>query len=297
MQAKQTTFWRGPGLFILPTLVLYIFFVLIPLWGVIALTFFQWGGVSFRTLKFIGLYNYKKLLEDPIFWQSVRNTLIFAGLSVSLQCTIGLILALLLEQNLPFAKFFRATYFLPAIISLVIVSLVFEILFSPALGVLHTALKPIHLEGLAGFGFWFADTEKAIYGLALVQVWYGFGWSMFIFISGLESINPELYQAAEVDGASGWQRIIYITLPLLKGTASVAVLIATMWAIKVFALPFVMTKGGPAHATEMLSTWAYQKAFFHGWMGYGSGVAIVLLMLGFLIGFFIFKFTAMGKTE
>lgn len=288
---------RGPAFFLLPALILYVVFVIVPLCGTVALSFTHWRGFDFRTLRYIGLSNYGKLVSDPVFWKSLFNTFVFTGVSVTLQVTVALVVALFLEQNIFLGKFFRGGYLMPAAISLVIIAIVFDLLLSPALGILKELFKPVGLQRLARFGMWFSDPKKAIWGLSLIQVWYGFGFSMFIFISGLKSIDPQLFDAAQVDGASGLQKIVYITLPLLKGTASVAFLLATMWGLSVYALPYVMTRGGPGHATEVLSTWAYYSGFQYQQMGYGSTIAIALLLLGLTVSFLIFKFSAIGKIE
>ncbi len=266
--------------------------------GSIGFSFFRWSGISLNDLKFVGLQNYKTIfLQDPVFWRALLNNLIFVGGAIVFQCTIGLIVALLLEQRLLFRNFLRGTYFLPAVVSLTIIGIVFEILLNPELGVLKGLLGRIGLGYFANPSQWLSDKNKAIYVLLAIQVWYGFGWSMFIFVSGLKSINPELYEAATMDGAIGAKKIVYITLPLLKGTYAVAILFATLWAMRVFELPFIVTRGGPGHATEVLATWIYSKGFTYTRVGYGSALATILLIFGISLSFLIFRYTGMGKGE
>lgn len=266
--------------------------------GSIGFSFFRWSGISLNDLKFVGLQNYKTIfLHDPVFWRALLNNLIFVGGAIVFQCTLGLIVALLLEQRLLFGNFLRGTYFLPAVVSLTIIGIVFEILLNPELGVLKGLLGRIGLGYFANPSQWLSDKNKAIYVLLAIQVWYGFGWSMFIFVSGLKSINPELYEAAAMDGAIGAKKIVYITLPLLKGTYAVAILFATLWAVRVFELPFVITRGGPGHATEVLATWIYFKGFTYTKVGYGSALATILLIFGISLSFLIFRYTGMGKGE
>lgn len=284
-------------MFLLPALVLYIVFVILPVCGTVALSFTHWRFVSLSTIKYIGLTNYVNLRSDPVFWKALVNTFVFTGFSVNAQVAIGLTLALLLEQKIIFVRWFRGAYLLPATVSLVVVAIMADLILNPALGVLKGLLEPVGLQKLSRFGLWFASERKALWALSLVQVWYGFGFSMFIIISGLKSINPQLFEAAEMDGASELKKIIHVTLPLLKPSISVAFLLATMRAIRVYALPYVMTRTGPGHATETLSTWAYYQGFDYRRMGYGSAVAIALLILGVTLSFLIFKFTPLGRRE
>lgn len=296
MQQRETKFFYGPAFFILPAFLVFILFLILPLCGTIALSFFRWDGYSLADLKFIGSKNYEQLSQDSVFWRALWNTMIFVGTAVTAQCMLGLVIALLLEQDLPLGKFLRGSYFVPAVVSLVVTGIAFEIILSRDLGVLHSLLEPVGLGRFAdSLSLMLTNPKKAMIVLIAIQIWYGFGWSMFIFVSGLKAINPELYEAGKIDGVTGWQNTIYITLPLLKGTASVAILLTSMRTMKVFALPYVMTRGGPNHATEVLSTWAYCEGLTYQHLGYGSAGLVALLFLGLLVGFTIFKLTQMGK--
>ncbi|TKJ47749.1 hypothetical protein CEE34_02250 [Candidatus Aerophobetes bacterium Ae_b3a] len=298
MIPKKITFWGGPYLFILPCFVVYALFLLTPLFGTFAFSLTRWDGISFDNLRFIGLQNYKELFfDDPTFWLALRNNLVFVGGAVVFQCILGLAVALLLEQKLVLGNFFRGTYLIPFTISLVVIGIVFESILNPSLGVLDKVLTSIGLEEFTGLGLWLGKAKKAIWILIFIQAWYGFGWSMLIFVSRLKAIDPQLYEAARVDGATEWQKIVFITIPLLKSITAVVVLFATMWAMKIFTIPYVVTRGGPNHATEVLATWAFSHGLSYQHIGYGSTIAVVLVVIAMIIGSLLFRLTGMGKAQ
>lgn len=295
MIAKKTTFWRGPVLFILPAFVIYFMFMVVPIFGSVALSLVRWRGIAWSKVQFVGLENYKNLIVDPVFWQALRNNFAFMGMTVVLQCALALIVALLLEQKLVLGAFFRGSYFIPTILPLMVISIVFQIILSPSLGVLDKVLNTIGLHKLTGLGLWLGQESKALYLLVGIQVWFGFGWTMFIFISRLKTISFELYEAAATDGATKWQQLIYITLPQLKDTAAIAVFLAILFSLKVFTVPYVMTRGGPNHATEVLATFSYYQGFPFQHIGYGSAIANILVFIGGTIGIIYYKITGLGK--
>lgn len=297
MTQKNTSFWLGPYIFILPALLVYVIFMIFPLMGTIGLSLTRWQGFRFDAIQFIGLQNYRDLVTDSVYWLALKNNFIFIAAAVAFQCTLGLIVALLLEQRLVFGNFLRGSYFIPAIISLVVIGIVFESILNPTLGVLDKFLRTLGLERFTGLGMWLASQKKAIWVLILIQTWYGFGWSMFIFISRLKRIDPQLYEAAEIDGATTWQKNLYVTIPLLRGVTPVAVLFAAMWAMKIFAVPYVMTHGGPNHGTEVLATWAFYHGISYQHIGYGSAISVTLLIFGMTLGLLMFKVTGMGRSN
>lgn len=263
--------------------------------GTGALSFLRWRGITWSNVQFVGLENYKDLIVDSVFWQAIRNNFVFMGVSVILQCTLALIVALLLEQKLFLGNFLRGTYYIPTILALMVIGIVWQIILNPTLGVLDKVLNMIGLHELTGLGLWLGEPGKALYVLVGIQIWYGFGWTMFIFISRLKTIVPELYETAAIDGAVKWQQIIHITLPQLKGTAAIAVLFAIMFSLKAFTLPYVMTRGGPNHATEFLATFSFYEGFSYQHIGYGCAIASVLVLIGTSVGIFYYKITGLGK--
>jgi raffinose/stachyose/melibiose transport system permease protein len=269
--------------FLAPALFFYAIFLLVPLLGTLALSVTDWSGINIADIEFVGLENFRALGGDDVFLQSLRHNLAFLVGSVALKTTVALALALALDQNLPFSNFFRGVYLMPTVISLVVVGIVFTLVLSPSLGLINPFLEAIGLGQFAGA--WLGDPDLALPIVIAIDVWHGFGLYMFLFISRLIAIPQDLHDAAFVDGANGWQDIIHITLPLMKSMVAMVVLLASIEALKLFAIVYVMTKGGPNHATEVLSTWAYFQAFTANNVGYGSAILVVLLIITFVLAY------------
>lgn len=269
--------------FLAPALVFYLIFLMVPLLGTLALSLTEWSGFNIANIEFVGLTNFRALGGDVVFLQSLRNNVAFLLGAVFLKTTIALLLALALDQRLPFSNLFRGIYLMPTVISLVVVGVVFTLVLSPSLGLINPFLTAIGLGQFAGA--WLGNPRMALPLVIVIDVWHGFGLYMFLFISRLIAIPQDLHDAAFVDGASGWQDIVHITLPLMKSMVAMVVLLASIDALKLFAIVYVMTKGGPNHATEVLSTWAYFQAFTANKVGYGSAILVVLLVITFILAY------------
>lgn len=269
--------------FLAPALLFYAVFLLVPLLGTLALSLTDWSGFNITNIRFVGVENFRALGGDDVFLLSLRNNLAFLVGSVVLKTGLALFLALALDQHLPFSHFFRGVYLMPTVISLVVVGIVFTLVLSPSLGLINPFLTAIGLERFTGG--WLGNPRLALPLLIVIDVWHGFGLYMFLFISRLIAIPRDLHDAAFVDGASGWQDIVDITLPLMKSMVAMVVLLASIEALKLFAIVYVMTKGGPNHATEVLSTWAYFQAFTANNVGYGSAILVVLLIITFVLAY------------
>lgn len=269
--------------FLAPALIFYTLFLIVPLLGTVILSFTDWTGFNFADIRFAGLRNYREMGRDPIFWQSLGHNLIFLMGAVMLRTSFALFLALALDQNIPFSNLFRGIYLMPTVISLVVVGVVFSLALSPSLGLINPLLQALGLGGVAGD--WLGNPRRVLPILILIDTWHGFGLAMFLFISRLVAIPQELHEAAFVDGASGLRDIWHITLPLLKSTAMMVLLLAAIDSLKLFAIVYVMTKGGPNHHSEVLSTWAYFQAFTANKVGYGNAILVVLLAITFALAY------------
>ena len=283
VRAARRRVWLLVVPFVAPSLIFYTVFLIVPLLGTLALSFTDWSGISLANIRFVGLANYRQLGSDPVFWESLQHNLIFLLGAILLKTTLALLLALALEQNLRFSAFFRGVYLMPTVISLVVVGIVFSLALSPSLGLVNPFLQAIGLGQFAGS--WLGDPQKVLPLVIVIDTWQGFGLYMFLFITRLITIPQELHDAAFVDGASGRQDIWYVTLPLLKSTAAMVVLLAAIESLKAFALIYVMTNGGPNHQSEVLSTWAYFNAFTANKVGYGSAILVVLLLITFCLAY------------
>jgi len=269
--------------FLAPALIFYAVFLLVPLVGTLVLSVTSWSGFNIGDIEFVGLDNFRTLGSDSVFWESLRHNVTFLVGSVILKTAVALFLALALDQNLPFSNFFRGVYLMPTVISLVVVGVVFSLVLSPSLGLINPFLTAIGLERFTGT--WLGNSQVALPILVTIDVWHGFGLYMFLFISRLIAIPQDLHDAAFVDGANGWQDVVHITLPLMKSMVAMVVLLASIESLKLFSIVYVMTKGGPNHATEVLSTWAYFQAFTANKVGYGSAILVMLLVITFILAY------------
>ncbi len=266
-------FFAGPAL-----AAIGVFFVL-PVVAALALSltdFDLYAVADLGALRFVGLTNYARLLGDPSFWNALGNTLYFAAVGGTLSVAASLGGALLLEAPLARARgVFRTIYFLPVVTTLVAVAIVWRFLYHPRIGLLNRALEAVGLPGAD----WLGDPAWAMPAIIALTVWKNFGWNLVIFAAGLQAIPARLYEAARLDGASGWQQLRHVTLPLLLPTTSFVVLMTAIGSLQLFAEPYVMTQGGPGDATRSLVLLMYEQGFRWWNLGYASAIAFVLFFL------------------
>ncbi len=224
--------------------------------------------------SYVGLSNYERLLEDGRFWNAVWNTVLFVGGSVPLQIGLALALAIVLAGRLRKAGFFRTIFFLPVAASLVGVSVIWQWIYHPRLGVLNELLSMIGVQGPN----WLSSSTWAMPAIILLVVWTGTGYYMVIYLAGVLDISREYYEAAVLDGANGWQQFRFVTWPLLAPVTYLVIVLQVINSFQVFTTVFVMTGGGPARATEVLVYYLYQRAFESHEFGYASAIAVVLFL-------------------
>jgi len=273
-------------LMIAPTLIAFVLFMLIPMVLTLCLSFFNWTGISLDSLRFTGLSNYRTMLRDPVFWQALTNNLVFIVLGMTASVALGLFVAVLLEQNLRGSAFFRGLFYLPTVLSTVVIGIVFTFLLSPVFGI----IKPLFaLVGLDVDPAPLGSPHAALYTVIGVEIWRSFGFAMFLFVAGLKSLDYNLVEAARLDGASGWQTFWYVTFPQLRPVTLMVATLVGIGMLKLFDLVYVMTGGGPQHATEVLNTLSYYQGFQYNAVGYGSTIAVVLLFITFALTLLRFK--------
>lgn len=274
-------------LFVLPALVFYLLFLGLPIVGVLIISLLDWSGLSLNDITFVGFANYQAMTQDQVFWQALLHNVIFIGVGASAMVVLGLALAVLLELGLKGSNFFRGVFFIPTIMSLVVVGIVFVLMLSPELGLVNPLLRSAGLGSLTRA--WLGEPTTALPTVIGVDVWKNFGLAMFLFVAGLKGIPEEYYEAASIDGATAWQRFLDITLPSLRPVTAVVICLTSINTLKLFDLVYVMTAGGPNHASQVLTTWMYTQGFMFNNMGYGSALAVVLLLITFVITIIQFK--------
>jgi multiple sugar transport system permease protein len=263
-------------LFVAPGLLLFSLFTFFALIFSFYLTFHRWSIIE-PDKPFIGLDNYRRLIEDDSFRRAAINTIYFTGASVPLTMIIGLGIALLLNQPLRGRSIFRTIYFLPVVTPFVVVSIVWKWLYQPDYGLFNFYLLKTHLIDQPLL--WLSDQNLAMPAVILMSVWGGIGYSMVIYLAGLQAIPEELYEAAEVDGAGAWARLRYITVPLLRPTTLFLLIIGIIGSFQVFTQIFIMTSGGPVERTTTMVYFIYQTAFQFFDMGYASTLAYALFLM------------------
>lgn len=269
-----------PYLLISPTYILFITFFLIPLVYSFILSFVEWNGFSVDRV-FVGFDNYVKLYGDPNFINALKNTLIYIVIAVPLSVSISLVLSYILDKNIIGFQLLKAVFFLPHIVSLVAVGVVWSWIFLPdKYGLINSFLDFIGI-GIKG---WFHDVDMAMLSLIIIGVWKSIGYNMVIFIAGLMSIPETLYEAARIDGATNIQKFFKITVPMLRPTVFFVMVSSTTYSLfQIFDIVKVTTDGGPIGKTEMLVTYLYKAGFEQFQMGYASAIAFVLFFITILI--------------
>jgi multiple sugar transport system permease protein len=262
-------------LFILPQMLGFFAFVLGPLLAVFVFST-QNRSLLQPGITFVGLANYERLLtKDPLFWQVMGNTLVFAGGLVPLNVVLALVLALVVSQKLRGIVFFRTLYFVPVVTSAVAWAIVWRFLLQGERGTINQILTMIGIEGPN----WLRDPGWAMFWVILTRTLKGVGINMIIFLAAIMDLPGELFDAASVDGANGWQRLRHITLPLLAPTTLLVTLLVMIGSLKVFDTIFLMTAGGPANATLVLVNYIYVVGFQFFESGYASALSVVLFLI------------------
>ncbi|WP_319562124.1 sugar ABC transporter permease [Marispirochaeta sp.] len=264
--------------FVAPALLIYLFYFLLPIPLSALYSLFKWDGISPMT-DFRGLNNYIRLFKDSVFWISFLNNVKLVILSLVIQLPIGLLLGLLVSSRLRGLGAYKLLFFVPMTISAVAIGITWKFIYDPNFGLLNTLLIKIGLENLA-LG-WLGEPGLAMGAVIATISWQYIPLYMVIFGAALSGIPRELTEAAYIDGASGLQTFLYVTLPLLRGSIRTASILSITGSLKYFALIFVMTEGGPNYATELMATYMYKQAFTTFRMGYGSSIAIIMFILSF----------------
>jgi multiple sugar transport system permease protein len=269
--------------FVAPALMVISVFFFLPVLAGFALSFTDfdiYALADIGNLRFVGLANYVELLQTPLFWKALGNTLYFVGVGVPLSIAASLGAALLLNSKLAmFRPFFRVALFAPVVTTLVAVAIVWRYLLHTRSGLLNYGLEGLGLEPID----WLGDPNWAMPAIILFAVWKNFGYNMIIFLAGLQSIPEELYEAARMDGASGWQQLRHVTLPSLAPVVLLVSVLTMAGYFQLFAEPYVMTQGGPLQSTVSVLYFMYEEGFKWWNLGFASAIAVVLFVLMFAV--------------
>jgi len=275
-------------------LALYLLLFIVP--GIMGIfySFTDWSSYS-REINFIGLDNFKTMFSpEENYFFFIKNTIEFTVITTVLKTALGLFFALMLNEGIKGKNFHRAMIFMPAILSTLIVGLIFKSILNPETGLLNTFLSNIGLGFLAQQ--WLVDVRIAFFSIMAIDTWKGVGYIMTIILAGLQSIPQSYYEASDIDGANYWGRLRYIILPMLLPTLTVTTVINLIYGLKIFDMVYVLTNGGPGYATEVLYTVVF-KEFSLGRYSVGTAMSSVLFIFMVLIGYFVIKLMTKEEVE
>lgn len=276
-----------PYLFLAPSFAILLVFLIFPLsWNI----YIALHDVSLTTLlkewEYVGLENFVTLFDDPNFYTSLKVTLMFVGGSVALQFGVGILMALVLNQQIRGSGVYRAILIIPWTISAVIAAFSFKFILDDNFGILNYILNQLGMESVG----WLSDPNIVIWSLVIANMWYGTPFTLLFLTAGLLSINPSLYEAARIDGASKMRSLFHITLPLLKPFMIINLILITMWSVNLFDIQLIMTGGGPLFSSTTASLYMYRQAFEFGLLSKGAAAGIILILINLAVAVIYVKF-------
>lgn len=272
---KKSAFKDGAGsfLFVVPALIFFCLFTIYPLFMTFYLSFFKWDGLSIH-MTFIGLQNFKSAFTDGPFWQAMLNAVYYAILALIIMNPIAVLLAILVHSGAKFSRFYRVVYYLPPLMSALIVGYLWKWMYDPGNGIINSMLDALNLSGLKQV--WLDNNLTVIPAISIASIWAGFGGSFILFWAGLEGINQNLYEAAEIDGATSIQRLTKITLPLLSKVFTLITILTVLGVANMFPIVNAMTMGGPGFASMVPDYQIYNMAFKWNRYGYAATLSLIL---------------------
>ncbi|HEY0754391.1 MAG TPA: sugar ABC transporter permease [Ktedonobacteraceae bacterium] len=266
-------------LFLLPSLVLYFTFIFLPVLQAVYYSLYHWSGLGPLT-DFAGLGNYMTAFKSTTFFSAFFHNVVILGLSLIFQLTLSLFLALVIGKTLPGRTIFRTIFFLPFILSEVVAGVIWTYIYEPNGGLLNTALQNL----IPGFQAqaWLGDPHIVLYSIFVAMIWKYFGLHLVLYVAAIQNIPDEVIEAARIDGASTLQVVRLISLPLLSSTIRLTIFLSALGSLQYFDLIWIMSGGGPVHASETMATYLYKAGFQSFEMGYGSAVGVIMILICFV---------------
>ncbi|MBB6351002.1 carbohydrate ABC transporter permease [Nonomuraea muscovyensis] len=279
-------------LFVLPALVLFLLLVVAPIVVAFYASAFKWNGFGGLPTNFVGLDNFTRLLGSDLFHQDLRNLVLLIAFSLVVQLPFSLAVAMLLNQRIRGRAVYRLVFFAPYVLSEVITGVLFSLILSPGSGLAN------HLLGFVGLeSSWLSDPDTVMYSLFLVMTWKYFGFHMMIYLAGRQGIPNELIEAAQIDGGTSWKVFRHVTLPLLGPTIRISVFLSVIYTIQLFDLVWILTEGGPSHASETMAVTMMEFGFGRNQVGYASAISVVMFVLSFIFALFYQRFVMRRDLE
>jgi multiple sugar transport system permease protein len=277
-------------LFFLPFGVVFVLFRVLPVGQTVWMTFHKWD--VFGTPEFIGLANLQTAFTTPRFWSSLWHTAYFTILTTPLLVIFGFLLAILINSNIKFRGFFRSAFYVPYILSISVVCLTWILLYNSSYGLMNSLVNSL---GFASIN-WLGDKKWAMPAIAITTVWWTLGFNFLIYLSGLQQISMSYYEACDIDGANALQKLWHITIPLLKRSHVLVIVLQVIASLKIFGQVYIMTGGGPGGNTRVLVQYIYEQGFRYFKMGYAQAVAFIFFLIMLGVSYFQIRLM-MGKEE
>jgi raffinose/stachyose/melibiose transport system permease protein len=274
----------APFLALAPVLGLLFVFLYLPLLASLNYSLHDWSSLS-TSWRYVGFDNFRALFADPLFWQALRGNILYAVVSLIFQVGFALVLAAILESSMVsrrLSTFFRISFFIPSILPITVIGLLWQILYQPDVGLIDQALTALGLDTLAHA--WLGEEKTVLPSIVAVSQWQWLGYLTVLFIVAIRGIPRELYEAAEIDGARGLQKFWHVTVPGVSETTVLMTLITIFGAVKVFDIVWVMTAGGPNNASDVLGSYMYRSAFRDDRVGYAAAIAVFMFVLSSIVG-------------
>ncbi|MBY5747420.1 sugar ABC transporter permease [Rhizobium leguminosarum] len=262
---------------LVPALAIYAVFALYPMLNVVILSFQKWNGLD-PNRQFVGVANYSAIFtKDPVFWVAFRNTVIWTMMSLIFPPMVGLLLALSLNQKIFGRNGLRAIFYLPVIIAPIAVATMWKWMYDPFFGLFSQLLTSWGMQGW--INDWLGNRDIALYSVFVAYLWQTVGFSMVLFLAGLQNVSQTLVEAARIDGAGRWAVFKHVTLPALRPTITIVLVLSVISSLKAFDIIYGLTGGGPAQSTQMLALWAFTQAMQIFDFGRGAAISVVLLLI------------------
>lgn len=271
---------RNPAVyaaFVLPSLILYFLFFIYPMLSSVYYGFTDWNGLE--DPSFVGFDNFHRAFSDDMFWVGIRNNIFFLLFSVFIQIPVIVFFAILISNVKRLQRLYKTTVFMPSIISTSVVGILWGFIYDPDMGIINNFLKIFGVDTI----YWLGDTKWAMIAILITNAWQWVGFYIVIVLAAILGIPRELNEAAEIDGATGFQRAVHITVPLIKPIVTVVIMLSIAGAMRVVDIVLVMTNGGPAGATDVMGTYMVDRAIQSGQYGFGTSIAIIIFAFALII--------------
>ena len=291
--ARHWARYRAGYAFVAPALLLYSVFMVYPFFQSVYLGFTDWNGAD-PVKRWVGLANYRRLASDDLLWTALRHNLVWVVLGTVAPIAIGLPLATLLWSRPRGFTLFRTAFFLPQVLSPVVIAIVWSWVYNPIFGILNQGLDAVGLENVSRG--WLGDPDVALYAVLAASVWAEVGFVFVLFLAGLQGVSRDLLEAATLDGAGRWRRFRDVTVPQLANVVNVATALLLIGGFSAFDLVFVMTGGGPANATDLIATYTFTEAFTQNRAGYAAALSLVMTAISLVTSVVFIRLRERGES-